>query len=49
MKQIAVSALPQLLEQALRYYQGRAFYDGTGDLDQQELKVLSNRYGLIVL
>ena len=43
------SDVPQLLEQALRYYQGRAFYDGTGDLDQQELKVLSNRYGLIVL
>lgn len=43
------SDVPELLEQALRYYQGRAFYDGTGDLDAQELKILSNRYGLIVL
>lgn len=43
------SDVPQLLEQALRYYQGRAFYDGTGDLDEGELRQLSNRYGLIVL
>ena len=43
------SDVPQLLEQALRYYQGRAFYDGTGDLDAEELRELSNRYGLIVL
>lgn len=32
-----------------RVYQGRAFYDGTGDLDRKELDRLSWTYGLIVL
>ena len=41
--------VPELLEGALRVYQGRAFYDGTGGLDQPELERLSRRYGLIVL
>ena len=43
------SDVPELLEQALRVYQGRAFYDGTGDLDRKELDRLSWTYGLIVL
>ena len=41
--------VPELLEKALRVYQGRAFYDGTGGLDQTELERLSRLYGLIVL
>ena len=41
--------VPELLEGALRVYQGRAFYDGTGGLDQAELERLSRLYGLIVL
>ena len=43
------SDVPHLLEQALRAYQGRAFYDGTGDLEPRELELLSRRYGLIIL
>lgn len=43
------SDVPELLEAALRVYQGRAFYDGTGDLDTSELERLSKKYGLIVL
>lgn len=43
------SDVPELLEAALRAYQGRAFYDGTGDLEPHELERLSQRYGLIVL
>lgn len=43
------SDVPELLEAALRVYQGRAFYDGTGDLEQSELDRLSKKYGLIVL
>ena len=43
------SDVPELLEGALRVYQGRAFYDGTGDLDQSELERLGRLYGLIVL
>ena len=43
------SDVPELLEKALRVYQGRAFYDGTGGLDQAELERLSRLYGLIVL
>ena len=34
---------------ALRVYQGRAFYDGTGGLERSELERLSRLYGLIVL
>lgn len=43
------SDVPELLEAALRVYQGRAFYDGTGDLEPAELERLSKKYGLIVL
>ena len=43
------SDVPELLEGALRVYQGRAFYDGTGGLNQAELERLSRLYGLIVL
>ena len=43
------SDVPELMEGALRVYQGRAFYDGTGDLDRKELDRLSWTYGLIVL
>lgn len=43
------SDVPELLEAALRVYQGRAFYDGTGDLEPSELERLSKKYGLIVL
>ena len=41
--------VPELLEGALRVYQGRAFYDGTGDLERADLDRLSKKYGLIVL
>lgn len=43
------SDVPELLEAALRVYQGRAFYDGTGELERPELDRLSKKYGLIVL
>lgn len=43
------SDVPELLEGALRVYQGRAFYDGTGGLERPELERLSRLYGLIVL
>ena len=43
------SDVPELLEGALRVYQGRAFYDGTGGLEQTELERLSRLYGLIIL
>ena len=43
------SDVPELLEEALRVYQGRAFYDGTGGLEREELDRLSRLYGLIVL
>lgn len=43
------SDVPDLLESALRVYQGRAFYDGTGDMDRADLDRLSRKYGLIVL
>lgn len=43
------SDVPELLEAALRAYQGRAFYDGTGGLSREELERLTERYGLIVL
>ena len=43
------SDVPELLEAALRVYQGRAFYDGTGELEPEELDRLSRKYGLIVL
>ena len=43
------SDVPELLEGALRVYQGRAFYDGTGQLEQADLDRMSRFYGLIVL
>ena len=43
------SDVPELLGAALRVYQGRAFYDGTGELEREELDHLSRKYGLIVL
>ena len=43
------SDVPELMEAALRAYQGRAFYDGTAELEPQVLERLSREYGLIVL
>ena len=43
------SDVPELLECALRVYQGRAFYDGTGEIGQAELDRMSEMYGLIIL
>ena len=43
------SDVPELLEQALRLYQGRAFWDGTGDLEEDFLAEMSRRYGLVRL
>lgn len=40
---------PELMERALRLYNGRAFYDGTGDLDPEALAPLVEKYGLVVL
>ena len=41
--------VPELLEKALRLYQGRAFWDGTGDLDEAFLEEMRVRYGLVLL
>ena len=43
------SDVPELMEGALRAYQGRAFYDGTADLEPEVLDRLSREYGLILL
>ncbi len=44
------SDVPELLEGALRQYQGRAFYDGTaGELPDEFLADMSRKYGLVVL
>ncbi len=43
------SDVPELLEQALRVYQGRAFWDGTGDIEPEDLEPLVKKYGLIIL
>ena len=43
------SDVPELLEQALRVYQGRAFWDGTGDIGEEDLAPLVKKYGLIIL
>jgi len=43
------SDVPELLERALRLFQGRAFWDGTGDLDDDFLAEMSRKYGLILL
>ena len=37
------------MEAALRVYQGRAFYDGTADLEPEVLERLRQTYGLILL
>ncbi|WP_297210984.1 homocysteine S-methyltransferase family protein [uncultured Flavonifractor sp.] len=43
------SDVPELLEKALRIYQGRAFWDGTGDLEEDFLQKMAATYGLILL
>ena len=43
------SDVPELLEKALRVYQGRAFWDGTGDIEREDLEPLVKKYGLILL
>lgn len=43
------SDVPELLEGALRAYQGRAFYDGTDGIGREDLDRLTRLYGLIVL
>lgn len=43
------SDVPELLERALRCYQGRAFWDGTGDLDPEFLERMARTYGFILL
>ena len=42
--------VPELLERALRLYQGRAFWDGTaGEIEAEFLAEMSRRYGFILL
>ncbi len=41
--------VPELLEGALRIYQGRALWDGTCELEDRFLQSMSIKYGLIVL
>ena len=43
------SDVPELLEKALRIYQGRAFWDGTEDLEEDFLREMARRYGLVLL
>lgn len=43
------SDVPELLEKALRIYQGRAFWDGTVDLDEDFLRSMAKTYGLVLL
>lgn len=43
------SDVPELLEKALRVYQGRAFWDGTGDIEDEDLEPMVEKYGLIIL
>ena len=43
------SDVPELLEGALRAYQGRAFYDGTAELEPEFLARMSEKFGLILL
>ena len=40
---------PELFEQALRIFHGRAFYDGTGELEPEFLSAMSEKYGLVCL
>jgi 5-methyltetrahydrofolate--homocysteine methyltransferase len=41
--------VPELLEGALRVYQGRAFWDNTAELAPAFLQEMSRKYGLILL
>lgn len=41
--------VPELLEGALRAYQGRAFWDNTEDLEPEFLEEMRRKYGLILL
>jgi len=41
--------VPELLEGALRVYQGRAIWDGTMEMEPEFLADMSRKYGLIVL
>lgn len=41
--------VPELLEGALRAYQGRAVWDGTAEIDDGFLREMSARYGLVIL
>lgn len=43
------SDVPELLEGALRVYQGRAFWDGTEELEEEFLAEMSQKYGLVIL
>lgn len=43
------SDVPELLEGALRVYQGRAFWDGTGELEEDFLASMREKYGLVLL
>lgn len=40
---------PELLEGALRVFQGRAFYDGLSPISHDDLARLKNQYGLVLL
>lgn len=40
---------PELLEQALRGYHGRAFYDSSDELESEQLEPLAKKYGLVIL
>lgn len=43
------SDVPELLEAALRVYQGRAFWDGTEELEPEFLDQMRRTYGLVLL
>lgn len=43
------SDVPELLEKALRLYQGRAFWDHTADLSPEFLAGMQRKYGLVLL
>ena len=44
-----ISDVPELLEKALRVYQGRAFWDGTEELEPEFLARMRRTYGLVLL
>lgn len=43
------SDVPELLEKALRLYQGRAFWDHTAELEDEFLEDMRKKYGLVLL